>query len=256
MGALSPSRGVFAVWRRHFRVWKKTFKASLVGNFGEPFLYLMGMGFGLGRFIGDIGEISFLVYVASGILAASSMNTASFEVVYGGFTRMTRQQTFHAMLATPLRVPDVVAGEVLWAASKSLMAGMAILLVGFFMGAFPAETAVLALPVVFLSGILFGSLGMVVTAISPSYEFFLYYFTLGTTPMFLFCGVFYPVATLPGWLQEVVWFLPLTHVIALVRPLTTGLPLVDPLVHLAAMGVYIVIAYAAAVVLVRRRIVT
>ena len=127
MKPLSPFFFV-QVWRRHFLVWRKTSAASLVGSLGEPFLYLMGMGYGLGRFIGEIEGTSYLVYVTSGILAANSMNTATFEAIYGSFTRLTRQNTFHAMLATPLRVSDVVLGEVFWAATKALIAGTAIFL--------------------------------------------------------------------------------------------------------------------------------
>lgn len=246
--------GPFLVWRRHFLVWSKTSAASLAANMGEPFLYLLGMGYGLGRFVGEIAGVDYLVYVTAGILAANSMNTATFESVYGGFTRMTRQNTFQAMLATPLRVVDVVAGEVLWAATKSLIAGTLFLAVGVLLGACPAPTAALALPVVFLSGLLFGAMAMVVVAISPTYDFFLYYFTLFTTPMFLFCGVFYPVDSLPEAVHIAAGFLPLTHVIGLIRPLTTGLPLDQAALHLSVLVVYAAAAFGLAVHLVRRRI--
>ncbi|MBF0370353.1 MAG: ABC transporter permease [Magnetococcales bacterium] len=249
-----PIPGFIQAWRRHFLVWRKTLAASLVGSLGEPLLYLMGMGYGLGRFIGEIDQLPYLLYVASGILAASSMNTATFEALYGAFTRMTRQNTFHAMLATPLSVADVVAGEVVWAATKALIAGCAIFIVGTFLEAFPAGTAIFALPVVFLSGLVFASLGMVVTAISPSYEFFLYYFTLVATPMFLFCGVFFPVEGLPEGIRLLVTILPLTHVVALVRPLTTGLPLEGLFLHLGVLIGYLGLSFWLAVGLVRRRI--
>lgn len=253
MKPLSPFFFV-QVWRRHFLVWRKTSAASLVGSLGEPFLYLMGMGYGLGRFIGEIEGTSYLVYVTSGILAANSMNTATFEAIYGSFTRLTRQNTFHAMLATPLRVSDVVLGEVFWAATKALIAGTAIFFVGSLLGAFPAKTALLALPVVFISGVTFGAMAMVVTAIAPSYDFFLYYFTLVTTPMFLFCGVFYPVDSLPASVRMVAEWLPLTHVIALIRPLTTGVPLENGLLHLAVLAAFAGVGFWLAVRLVSRRI--
>ena len=248
-----PNVGTRAVWNRHFMVWRKTAGASLIGNFGDPLLYLIGMGYGLGRFVGDMDTMPYLVYVGAGILAASSMNTATFETLYGAFTRMTRQNTYHAMLATPLTVADVVGGEVMWAATKSLFAGVAIFLVGTLLGAFPAQTAILALPVVFLSGLVFGSLGMMVTAISPSYEFFLYYFTLVTTPMFLFCGVFYPADTLPAILTAITTILPLTHIIDIIRALTAGTPVIDLMWHLSVIVGMIVVAFSAAVRLVTRR---
>ncbi|HIJ82678.1 MAG: ABC-2 type transporter, NodJ family [Magnetococcales bacterium] len=250
-----PSRGSVQVWRRHFLVWKKNAVASLAGSLGEPLLYLLGLGYGLGRFVGAIGDKNYMVYVASGILAANSMNSATFEAIYGGFTRMTRQNTFHAMLATPLTVADVVAGEIAWAATRSLISGTAIFLVGWSLGAFSLGSVLVALPVVVLAGLAFGAMAMVVTAISPSYDFFLYYFTLVTTPMFLFCGVFYPVASLPILVQAFVAVMPLTHVVALLRPEASGFVFAEVGVHLAVIGVYAVASFIAAVALVRRRII-
>ncbi|MBF0107551.1 MAG: ABC transporter permease [Magnetococcales bacterium] len=250
-----PSAGFVQVWLRHFMVWRKTAAASLAGSLGEPFLYLLGLGYGLGRFVGSIGEMDYLVYLASGILAGNSMNSATFEAVYGGFTRMTRQNTFHAMLATPLRVADVVAGEVAWSATRSLFSGVAILAVGVGLGAFSPSGALAALSVVLLSGIAFGAMAMVVTAISPGYDFFLYYFTLVTTPMFLFCGVFYPVTALPSFVQSLVTLLPLTHVVALLRPLATGTLPEAAAIHLAVIGAYALVSFILAVFLVRRRII-
>ncbi|MEG3638662.1 ABC transporter permease [Magnetococcus sp. PR-3] len=250
-----PSKGWVQTWRRHFMVWRKTYTASLAGNLGEPLLYLAGMGYGLGRFVGEVEGMAYLVFVASGILASSSMNSSTFEVLYGAFTRMTRQNTYHAQLTTPLSVADVVAGEVIWAASKALIAGFAIFLVATLFGAFEIQNILLTLPIVFLSGLTFASLGMVVTAVSPSYEFFLYYTTLVTVPMFLFCGVFYPVNTLPELLQYFILLLPLTHVVELMRPLATGGVVQDVLLHLSVITFYLVIGFIWAVKLVRRRII-
>ncbi len=251
---LLPSSRFIQVWRRHFLVWRKTAGSSLVASLGEPFLYLLGMGFGLGHFIGTMDNIPYPIYLAAGILAANSMNAATFEAIYGGFTRMTRQNTFHAMLATPLSITDIVAGEVCWAATKSLISGSAILLVAQFMGVIPAETAILVLPIVFLSGLVFGAMGMIMTAISPSYDFFMYYFTLVTTPMFLFCGIFYPIDSLPPLIHMTTQLLPLTHVVALIRPLTAGIPLHDPLLHISALLIFAILAFLLAVKQIKRRI--
>ncbi|MGN7612295.1 ABC transporter permease [Magnetococcales bacterium HHB-1] len=250
-----PSLGFIQVWRRHFLVWRKTAGASLSGALGEPLLYILGMGFGLASFIPEINSMPYLVYVGAGILAANSMNTSTFESLYGAFTRMTRQNTFHAMLATPLKPEDVVLGEITWSATKTLISGSAILLVGSFFGAFPEPTAILALPVAFLSGLAFSGLAMIVTALSPSYEFFLYYTTLGTTPMFLFCGVFYPPQSLPDIIQTITLFFPLTHTTTLIRGLTSGTEVSSPLFHLAVLALFALISYVISVHLIRRRII-
>ncbi len=96
---------------------------------------------------------------------------------------------------------------------------------------------------------------MVVTAISPSYEFFLYYFTLVTTPMFLFCGVFYPVDSLPLIVQSVVAVLPLTHVVEVVRPLAIGAPVEHLGLHLGILVLYASVAFGLATRLIERRLI-
>ncbi|MBF0628059.1 MAG: ABC transporter permease [Magnetococcales bacterium] len=250
-----PSRLFIQVWRRHLLVWRKNAAASLVANLGEPFLYLLGLGYGLGHYLESMGPVSYLVFLTAGILASNSMHASTFEAIYGGFTRMTRQQTFNAMLATPLGIVDIVAGEVVWAATKALLSGAAILLVGALMGAIPAPTAPLALGVVFLSGLVFASMGMIVTSISPNYDFFMYYFTLVTTPMLLFCGVFYPQEGLPEAVRIAFGLLPLTHVVALIRPLTTGLPFDNPFWHLLALLLFVAVLFPVAVARISRRII-
>ncbi|MFQ5581951.1 MAG: ABC transporter permease [Mariprofundaceae bacterium] len=232
-------RSALAVWRRNFLVWRKLAAASLIGNFGDPFLYLLGLGYGLGMFIGQMSGIPYMAFLASGILCSSAMNTATFEGLYSAFTRMNQQGTWEGMLVTPVSIQDIVTGEMLWAATKSLISGTAILTVAGLLGGIQVwETALLALPVVFVTGLAFAGLALVVCALAPSYDFFLYYFTLVVTPMFLFCGVFYPIETLPQLVQLIAQILPLTHAVALMRPLLTELPLISPWLHIAVLAAY------------------
>jgi lipooligosaccharide transport system permease protein len=246
---------ILAVWRRNFLVWRKLAVASLLGNFGDPFLYLLGLGYGLGLYIGKMGGIPYMAFLASGILCSSAMNTATFEGLYSAFTRMNQQHTWEGMMATPLGLPDIVAGEILWAATKSLISCTAILIVAMLLGGVQTpETAWLALPVVFLSGLCFAAIALVVCALAPSYDFFIYYFTLLVTPMFLFCGVFYPLEALPHAAQMIAQVLPLTHAVALMRPLLTTLPLTHAWLHLAVLATYAAAGYVLAVRLASRRL--
>ncbi len=210
------------VWQRNFDVWRKYYKASLVGNLGEPFLYLIALGFGVGRFIQEIEGVSYLHFIAPGLVAASAMNSASFECTFGSFTRITVQKTFHAIVATPISMEEVVVGDIFWGASKSLLSGTVILLAVFAIGLIPSPFFLLIIPLIFLVGIMFASLAMVVTAISPSYDFFAYFFTLAVSPMFLFSGIFFPLNDLPEWIQALAWLLPLTHVVNIFRNLALG----------------------------------
>jgi len=253
--APDTGRGALAVWRRNLLVWRKLMGPSLLFNFGEPFIYLLGLGFGLGRFIGDMAGMPYLTYLASGLLASSAMNTATFEGLYSVYTRMVPQQTYEGMLATPLAVDDIVAGEMLWCATKGFISSSAILIVSVLVGAIGDWHALLCLPVFVLVGLCFAGPALVVASISPSYDFFSYYVTLIITPMFVLCGVFYPVTALPEFIQNVVVYLPLTHAVALVRPLAAGLPVESAVLHVAVLSGFALIGFYLAVVLTRRRLI-
>ncbi|MEE9596984.1 MAG: ABC transporter permease [Acidiferrobacterales bacterium] len=243
------------VWRRNILVWRKLMGPSLMMNFGEPLVYLLGLGYGLGLFIGKMAGVDYLTFLASGIIASSAMTTATFEGMYSVYTRMVPQRTYDAMLATPTEVDDILAGEMFWCATKSLINGIAILAVAAILGAVADMRALLVLPVVFLIGLCFAGPAMVMTSVSKGYDFFAYYFTLVITPMFIVCGVFYPTNVLPEFMQRFVQVLPLTHAVALTRPLIVGQPLTDVALHISVLLAYAVIGYYIAVILTRRRLV-
>lgn len=247
-------RGALAVWRRNVLVWRKLLAPAMVMNFGEPTLYLLGLGFGLGAFIGEMSDMPYLSFLASGIIASSAMTTASFEGMYSVFTRMVPQRTYEAILATPLEVDDVLAGEMLWCATKSVISGAAILVVAGLLGVLGGWEALWAIPAVFLIGLCFAGPAMIMSAFATNYDFFNYYFVLILTPMFMLCGVFYPTDTLPEAVQGFVQILPLTHAVALARPLVTGTELSQPLLHVAVLSAYALVSYYLAVVLTRRRL--
>lgn len=210
------------VWYRDAKVWTKFYKASILGNMGEPLLYLLAMGWGLGRMVGTVDGIPYIQFLAPGLICSTAMYAATFECTFGSFTRMTRQNTYDAIMATPVSLEDIVAGEILWGATKGLLSGTAMLFVMSLFGLVTSFWSVLALGLVFLIGLLFASLSMLVTARAPSYDFFSYYFTLAIAPMFLFSGIFFPVSNLPHWAQTFAWFLPLTHGVSASRALFTG----------------------------------
>ncbi len=242
------------VWWRNLRVWRKLMVPSILGNFGEPVLYLLAFGFGLGRLIGGIGTLPYITFLATGIVCGSVMNTASFEALYSAFTRMTQQQTWAAMLDAPLEVDDIVLGEILWSASKGLMSASAVMAVAAALGLIHAWSALWALPVIFVGGFCFGALAMVMTAVSRSYDFFMYYFTLVMTPMLLLSGVFFPLASLPRPVAAGAWALPLAHLVVLVRPLLTGTVPPHPVLHLAVILAYGLTAFWVATLILRRRL--
>ena len=148
-------RGALAVWRRNVLVWRKLIAPAIVMNFGEPILYLLGLGYGLGYFIGEMADMPYLTFLASGIIASSAMTTATFEGMYSVFTRMVPQRTYEAILATPLEIDDILAGEMIWCATKSVFSGVAILLVATLLGVVADWEALWVIPTVFLIGLCF-----------------------------------------------------------------------------------------------------
>src|SRR3990167_3808332 len=220
------------VWRRNAMVWRKLAIPSMLGNLADPMLYMLGFGYGLGRMLPDVFGTSYIAFLAAGMVSSSTMMSASFEAMYSGFSRLHVQRTWDAIMNAPVTLDDVLIAEAVWAASKSLLSGIAVLVVATALGLAQSWLPPWALPVMFVTGIAFGSLGLVMTALSPSYDFFMYYFTLFITPMMLLCGVFFPADQLPQALQQVAALLPLTHAVALVRPLMSDTMPSDPGVHL------------------------
>ena len=161
----------------------------------------------------------------------------------------------YIFLATPLEVDDIVAGEMLWCATKGLFSSSAILLVASLLGAISHWQAILCIPLFFLTGLCFAGPAIMVASFSRSYDFFNYYVTLVLTPMFIFCGVFYPVATLPDFAQSMVKLLPLSHAIAVIRPLAAGQELSQVIIHVSVLLSFVLISFYLAVVLVRRRLI-
>lgn len=247
-------KNAFAIWHRNLLVWKRLIGPAMVLNFGEPTLYLLGLGFGLGFFIGEMGDMPYIAFLASGIVASSAMTTASFEGMYSVFTRMVPQRTYEAIMATPTDIDDILAGEMLWCASKAVISAVAILVVALFLDVVHGWQAILVIPVVFLIGLCFAGPAIVMSSLASNYDFFNYYFVLIITPMFIVSGVFYPVSTLPELMQTAVQFLPLPHAVALTRPLVTGQTLVNPLLHLAVLTAYAIVSYYIAVVMVRKKL--
>lgn len=243
------------VWQRNYLVWKKLAIPSILGNLADPMLYMLGLGYGLGSLLPDVGGMPYLTFLAAGTVAYSTMNAATFEVLYSSFSRMHVQRTWDAILNAPMTLDDVLFGELAWAVSKSLLSGLAILAVIWGLGLFGNFWLTLAIiPVVALVGFCFGGMGLVMNALSPSYDFFLYYFTLAITPMVLLCGVFFPVTQLPPILQAVSAWLPLTHAIDLARPLVVGTVPGNIGLHVFALLAYGGVGYVIALALTRRRL--
>src|SRR5262249_41438956 len=117
---ISP-RAAFRVWQRNLAVYKKTFHLNILPNFFEPVFYLLGMGVGLGRYLGgSVGGVPYVQFIAPGLVIYNAAMGASFEVTYNTFVKMTFARTYDSVLAAPVSVEDIVLGEVLWAVTRAV----------------------------------------------------------------------------------------------------------------------------------------
>jgi lipooligosaccharide transport system permease protein len=230
-----------AVWRRNFLVWRKLLAASVLSNLADPLIMLFGLGYGLGALLPSVQGMSYIAFFAAGTLCSATMFTASFEAMFSGFSRMHGQKTWDGMLYAPLVIDDVVAGEVIWAASKAWLSGSTILAVAAVAGLAASPLALLALPAAFLVGLAFAAVGIIMTVLAKNWDFFSFYMTLVMTPMTMVSGVFFPAEQLPRPVLAVAQALPLYHGVQLVRPLVAG-----RLPELALLHIAVLLAYAAA----------
>jgi lipooligosaccharide transport system permease protein len=164
------------------------------------------------------------------------------------------QRTWDAITNAPVGLDDVVLAELVWAASKSFLSGLAIFVVIAALGLVSFPAGLWALAVVPVIGLCFGALGLAITAVSPSYDFFSYYFTLVITPMAMLSGVFFPLEQLPAAMQSAAHVLPLVHATELVRPVLFGQVPTEIALHLAVLLAYAGVGFYAALVLFRRRL--
>lgn len=210
------------VIRRHLLVWRKLALPSVLANIADPLITLVAFGYGLGALLREIDGVPYITYLAAGSVCMSTMMAASFESLYSAFSRMHVQRTWDSQLNAPLLLDDVLAGEWIWSAMKACLSGVSIIVVAVALGVSREPTLLGLLPVVLLTGLAFAALALCVNAVARGYDFFSYYFTLVLTPMSFICGVFFPVSQLPGWLQSVSAWLPLSAAIELSRPLVLG----------------------------------
>ena len=242
------------VWRRNLLVWRKLALPSILGNLADPMIYMLGLGYGLGGMLPEVGGVPYIAFLAGGTVCFSTMNSATFEGLYSAFSRMHVQRTWDAILNAPIDLDDVVFAELVWAASKSFLSGLAILVVVWLLGLSSSPLSLWALAVIPFIGLCFGAIALAITSLASSYDFFMYYFTLVVTPMTMLCGVFFPTTELPEAFQVAANLLPLTHATALVRPLLLGSVPADITLHLLVLVGYAAAAFYAALVICRRRL--
>jgi lipooligosaccharide transport system permease protein len=210
---------------RSFLVYRRAW-LSLVSGFFEPLFFLLSLGYGFGRLVTEVEGpgghlVSYPVFVAPALLAASAMNGAVFDATYNVFFKFKYSKLYDAMLATPLGPLDIAIGEISWALLRGGMYSAAFLSVMLGMGLISSAWALLALPACLVVAFAFAAIGMAATTYMRSWQDF-DLVQLAVLPLFLFSTTFFPLSVYPPLLQTIVTWTPLYHAIELLRGLTTG----------------------------------
>lgn len=212
----------FFVLARHRDVFIKMWKTSLIPPFLDPFFYLVGMGYGLGSLVIKIQGMSYVEFIAPGLVASVIMTAPFFENAIGSYVRLYYQKTFDAMISTPVSIEDVATGELLYGACRAVIQGTSILLVVAAFGLIKSWLAVFIPLLCLFAGFINGAIALSYMTFIPAINYVDYFFTVIMTPMFLFAGTFFPVNQLPHWAQKAAYMMPLYHIVNITRSLCSG----------------------------------
>jgi lipooligosaccharide transport system permease protein len=248
------------VLEHHLIVYRRTWKGSVFMSFISPILFLAAMGFGLGGLISrgpvrTVDGLSYLAFLAPGLLAATAMQSAFVETTYPIMARIQWERTYEGMLATPIRVLDVLAGEFGWLLFRLGLGAFAFFLVMLLFGTIHSGLGLLAIMVAVLTGLAFGAPIFAYTATQRTDTSFALIGRLLITPLFLLGGVFFPIHQLPQLVQGIAWLTPLAHGVALSRGLSVGVLPSAAGIHVGVLLLYAVIGIVAARVTLQRRLV-
>ena len=264
LASLNGNAGSWAFAARHFRFWltdyRRTWRGSIYSSLLNPVLFLGALGLGLGTLVNargtaSLGGVSYLVYLAPGLLAAAAMQSAVGEATYPVFGSVKWNRTYQAAVATPLRPHDVFHGHVLFVTMRLAMNSVIFLAVAAAMGGVESGWAVAALPVAVLTGLAFATPIEAWTITRTKDSSFSMIYRFGMIPLYLFSGTFFPITQLPGWLQPVAYASPLWHGVTLCRDLSLGTAhLGSALVHVAYLAALTVAGLAVGRHTYRRRL--
>jgi lipooligosaccharide transport system permease protein len=250
----------FLYWLAQYR---RTYRGTAISTILEPVGFLAAMGLGLGVLVDkhsgptSLDGVTYLQFLAPGLLAASAMQMTSFESTYPVLGAIKWQKQYHAMLATPLRVVDVLAGHLLFVVMRLTITVSVFLIVMELFGAIASPLAILCIPVGILTGLAYSPAIFAFAATRENDSGFAMLFRFGIIPMFLFSGTFFPVSQLPGWLHPVAWVVPLWHGVDLSRDLALGgTSWAAAAVHVTYLLGWVVVGFAVALRTFERRLVT
>jgi lipooligosaccharide transport system permease protein len=244
------------------RVYRRTWRASIVSAFLNPVLYLLAMGVGLGRLVDEAATdttlgLPYLTFLAPGLLAATAMQTGAGDASYPVMAGIKWRKNYHAALATPLRVRDLTFGHLGWVTIRLTFVTVVFAAAMVLFGATTPVQAALAVPPAVLTGLTFAALVTAYTARLKDESGLANLFRFGIVPLFLFSGTFFPVEQLPALIRPIAYITPLWHGVSLCRGLALSDAdfVADPLISIAYLLCLVAIGTFLSVRILTRRLV-
>jgi lipooligosaccharide transport system permease protein len=257
--AAGPLHRVASVLAWNARTYRRTWRATITVSFLNPVFFLLSVGVLLGDLIdrrgADLGGLSYLEFVAPGLLAATAMQLGASEGAFPVMAGLRWVRTYHAVAATPVRVPELVAGILAWAALRLAGGTVVFTAVAAAFGAFTSPLAVLAPAGAVLCGLAFAAPLAALAGTLDNSLALTGVFRFVLLPLFLLSGTFFPLERLPDWLEPVAWATPLWHGVELCRALATGtLDGTSALLHVAYLLALVGAGAVAAAFVLRGRL--
>ncbi|MBO0841235.1 MAG: ABC transporter permease, partial [Sciscionella sp.] len=189
---------------RSFLVSKRMW-LTIVSGFFEPLFYLVAFQVGFGRLVSTVigpggHSMSYVAFVAPGLLASSAMNGAIYDSTFNVFFKFKYAKLYDGILATPMGPLDVAMGEISWALIRGGLYSVAFIVVMLAMGLITSIWGVLLLPAALLVAFAFAAIGMAGVTFLRSVTDFDWVFVV-VIPMFLFSTSFYPLSVYPRAIQ-------------------------------------------------------